>query len=128
MVIHTIILSLGSNCNNGEELIKRASDVLKAWFYECKFSKTLKNPDVNNSINAEDYYNMLAEVKTSFPYNTVITMMKTLEKYIGNEKALRNEGIVVMDIDVVEFDREIIKLHDYERDYYKSLRYEINQR
>lgn len=119
---HIAVLSLGSNKTDGEQLIKFASSVLSTWFMSIDFSCILRNPAINMPSETPDYFNMLVLVRTKFNADEIKRLAKTLERMAGDTKELRRNGVVIMDIDIVEYDNSILKPNDTKRDYYRTLR------
>ena len=122
---HSIILSLGTNVNDGIDTLCKAEQILRSWIKLDSCSRMLKNPAIGMKEGTNDFYNMLIKTKTTLPLQDIMLLVKKLESMMGNTTQLRSMGIIRMDMDIIIWDDEIIKPNDTEREYYKTLIKEI---
>lgn len=118
---HSIILSLGTNCNDGINILRQAEDILRSWIRLESCSRILRNPAIDMGEDTNDFHNMLIKTETSLSLKDVTFLSKKLECMMGNTSQLRSNGIVMMDVDIIRWDDRILKPGDTEREYYKIL-------
>lgn len=122
MINHIAIISLGSNIENGELQLHNAYNIIRMWFREAKHSAPLSTVAIGMPEGTPNYSNMLVCVTTTLSLASMTSLTKELERLMGDTRENRNKNIVAMDVDIVEFDKEILKVHDYQRSYYQALR------
>lgn len=118
---HSIILSLGTNSDDGMNILCQTEDILRSWIKIDSCTRKLKNPAIGMGEEANDFYNMLIKTRTSLPLHDIMLLAKRLEALMGNSHQLRSEGIVLMDMDIIRWDDTILKPKDTDREYYKIL-------
>lgn len=118
---HSMILSLGTNNHDGIAILSKAESIINAWIGGGSCSRKLRNPAIGMGEGADDFYNMLIKKDTTLSLSEMNDLSKKLESMMGNTAELRKDGIVMMDMDIVEWDGEPIKPKDTEREYYQTL-------
>ena len=112
-----IILSLGSN-NNPEENIQKAEERLRSLFPAIRFSRTMMNEPYGEHANALPYFgNAVAVGAVSVPLPVLRTMAKALETHLGRSSERKHEGIIDIDIDILQYDTLRLKPDDWQRPY-----------
>lgn len=71
--------------------------------------------------DTEPYANMIAECETPLSQEKLVNVLKEMEKEMGDNELMRSKGIVMMDIDLLEYNRHRYHLNDWERPYTKTL-------
>lgn len=125
--MHKFILSLGSNCHSHKSMEKTKELLIENT--ECiDFTSVVKTKPYNMIANL--FLNCLAWGTTQLNYAHFLDMTKNIETICGNSKQLRQEGKVVMDIDILMFDNKRYHEHDWSREYIvegiKECKYEID--
>ena len=87
-------------------------------------SNTIKNQSKNrtepiHSICPAPYLNQLCKAKTDFSFNLTNEVLKEIEKRQG--RTHNEDGIVTIDLDLLQYDDELLHIRDWERDYVKNL-------
>ena len=112
-----MIISLASN-ENQETNLAKAREQLAQFMTEVHFTSAIWTEPVN-SIRKEPYLNQLCKGTTAFSDGLLGEVLKETEKRIGR---IHNEdGIVVIDLDLLEYDGHKYHLRDWNRDYVKNL-------
>jgi len=121
MKIHKVIISLASN-ENQEANLSKAREQLTQLMTEAHFTSTIWTEPIN-SIRKEPYLNQLCNGTTTFGEGLLCEVLKETEKRLGR---IHNEdGIVVVDLDLLEYDGQRHHLKDWSRDYVKKLLNEL---
>lgn len=114
---HEVIISLGSN-ENQEENLTKAREQLTQLMTEVHFTSAIWTEPINSS-RKEPYLNQLCKGTTAFSEGLLCEVLKETEKRIGRIK--NEDGIVVIDLDLLEYDGQRHHLRDWSRDYVKRL-------
>ena len=121
MKVHEVIISLASN-ENQEANLAKARELLTQLMTEVHFTSAIWTEPVNSS-RKEPYLNQLCKGTTAFGEGLLCEVLKETEKRIGRIK--NEDGIVVIDLDLLEFDGQKHHLRDWSRDYIKNLLNEL---
>ena len=121
MKVHEVIISLASNENQETNLVK-AREQLTQLLTEVHFTSAIWTEPVNSS-RKEPYLNQLCKGTTAFGEGLLCEVLKETEKRIGRIK--NEDGIVVIDLDLLQFDGQQHHLRDWSRDYVKNLLSEL---
>ena len=121
MKVHEVIISLASN-ENPEKNLAKAREQLTQLMEEVHFTSAIWTEPVNSS-RKEPYLNQLCKGTTAFGEGLLCEVLKETEKRIGRIK--NEDGIVVIDLDLLQFDRQQHHLRDWSRDYVKNLLNEL---
>ena len=114
---HEVIISLGSN-ENQEENLTKVREQLTQLMTEVHFTSAIWTEPINSS-RKEPYLNQLCKGTTAFSEGLLCEVLKETEKRIGRIK--NEDGIVVIDLDLLEYDGQRHHLRDWSRDYVKRL-------
>lgn len=115
----TILLSIGSN-TFAKTNIDKAKRMLTRLFPEIIFTQPiLTEPD-------EEKYsflfrNVLAKAETEMTPEEVIDKIKQTERAVGRSPKDKYLGKVIIDIDLLQYNNEILRPGDLERDYVQQL-------
>ena len=116
---HSCIISLAANCNQEENLAearRRLSQILFSTTYtEAIWTEPFKHPD------SPLYLNQLVYAKTSRTAEELESELKTIERDMGRTPADRQQGIVCIDLDLMQHDDTRYHLRDWERPYIQQL-------
>lgn len=116
---HDVIFALGTN--SGKENIKKAQTVLQREFQDLKFSDIVPTDPIGIIFQRTTFYNTLANGTTSKDVAEVIRTLKLIEKECGDSRELRQNGTVVLDVDLLKFDECIFHEKDWNRKYIREL-------
>ncbi len=107
-----VIFGLGSNLNNPLMQLQTAVDSLGSYFVLQKVSKIYKSKSLLKD-NQEDYYNIAVFAKTDKLPQEILSITQSIEKDMGRVK-LKKWCERVIDIDIIDYNREIIKQNNLE--------------
>ena len=114
---HHIIISLASNINH-EANMQAARTQLTQLLTEAHFTSAIYTEPVH-SLRQEPYLNQLCEGTTALGMNLLNEVLKEIEKRLG--RTHNEDGIVTIDLDLLEYDGERYHLRDWDRNYVKDL-------
>lgn len=118
---HQIIISLASNSNQ-EANLQAARSQLTQLLTEVHFTSAIWTEPVN-CIRKEPYLNQLCRATTAFSMNLLNEVLKETEKRLG--RTHNEDGIVAIDLDLLQYDEEKHHLRDWSRSYVKDLMNEL---
>ena len=121
MKVHEVIISLASN-ENQEANLAKAREQLTQLMVEAHFTSAIWTEPIATS-RKEPYLNQLCKATTTFGEGLLCEVLKETEKRIGRIK--NEDGIVVIDLDLLQFDGQRHHLRDWSRDYVKNLLSEL---
>ena len=112
---HQIIISLASN-ENQEANLQAAREQLTQLLSEAHFTSAIWTDPIN-SIRQEPYLNQLCKATTAFSMNLLNEVLKETEKRLG--RTHNEDGIVTIDLDLLQYDEAQYHLRDWSRNYVK---------
>ena len=107
-----VIFGLGSNLNKPVMQLQNALNNLNMYFALQKVSNTYKSQSLLKD-NQEDYYNIAVLAKTDKTPQEILSITQKIEKDMGRIK-LKKWGERVIDIDIIDYNREIFKSDNLE--------------
>ena len=114
---HHVIISLASNYNQ-EKALEAAREQLTQLLTEVRFTSAIWTKPIG-TIREEPYLNQLCEGTTALGDGLLGEVLKQLERRLG--RTHNEDGIVVLDLDLLEYDGERHHLRDWDRNYIKDL-------
>lgn len=115
--LHHIIISLASNYNQ-EANLEAARTQLTQLLTEVHFTSAIYTEPIN-SLRSEPYLNQLCKGTTAFGPELLSEVLKETEK---RQRRTHNEdGIVTLDLDLLQYDDQRFHHRDWERSYVKDL-------
>ena len=115
---HYIIISLASNINHEANLVA-ARTQLTQLLSEVHFTSAIYTEPVGTVLRKEPYLNQLCKGTTALGMNLLNEVLKETEKRLG--RTHNEDGIVTIDLDLLEYDGERYHLRDWDRNYVKDL-------
>lgn len=124
--MNRIIIALGSNHNQQENMLKAQGLLLSMVDCEMNFTESLQTEPVG--IVSPSFLNCLGFARTSLLKAETVDLLKRIECLCGNTSDLRKCNIIEMDIDLLLFGEEKLHTDDWQRDYVKTLmqRHHVN--
>lgn len=113
-----VVIGLGANWN-GEEQIKAADKLLKNYFNKISFSEGVYTEPIGMS-QSNLFFNQVAIAYTSRPIEEVKNALKSMEKQLGRTPHSKQQGIIPIDIDLLQWNDQILKLQDLERAFIRQ--------
>lgn len=117
--MHKVLLSIGTNtdaCFN----LKRAIDNLYSCFPNIQFTSITESAACGATFKGP-FLNTLAYFETNMLKEDIQVRFKSIEKNMGRKTTHKAEGIVIIDIDLIQWDNEVLKPDDFKRDYMNEL-------
>jgi 2-amino-4-hydroxy-6-hydroxymethyldihydropteridine diphosphokinase len=118
---HTVIISLASNVDQ-EAHLEAARTQLTQLLTTVQFTSAIFTEPVN-SIRKEPYLNQLCTGMTVLGEGLLGEVLKEIEKRLGRTK--NEDGIVAIDLDLLQYDNQRHHLRDWDRNYVKDLIIEL---
>ena len=112
-----VIISLASN-ENQEANMAAAREQLAQLLSEVHFTSAIWTEPVNCS-RKKTYLNQLCKGTTVFGEGLLCEVLKETEKRLG--RTHNEDGIVTIDLDLLQYDNQRYHLRDWERNYVKNL-------
>ena len=119
---HEVIISLASN-ENQEANLAKAREQLTQLMEEVHFTPAIWTEPINTS-RKEPYLNQLCKGVTAFSDGLLGEVLKETERRIG--RVHNEDGIVVIDLDLLSYDGQRHHLRYWDRDYVKNLLNELS--
>ena len=114
---HHIIISLASNINQ-EAHLEAARTQLIQLLTDVHFTRAIFTDPIG-TLRQEPYLNQLCSGTTALGMNLLNEVLKEIEKRLG--RTHNEDGIVTLDLDLLEYDSERFHLRDWNRNYVKDL-------
>ena len=119
--LHQIIISLASNVDQ-EAHIAAAREQLVQLLTEAHFTSAIWTEPINSS-RKEPYLNQLCQGTTALGEGLLCEVLKETEKRLGRTR--NEDGIVAIDLDLLQYDDQRHHLRDWNRNYIKDLLNEL---
>ena len=119
--LHQIIISLASN-KDQEAHMAAAREQLVQLLTEAHFTSAIWTEPIN-SIRKEPYLNQLCQGTTALGEGLLCEVLKETEKRLG--RTHNEDGIVTIDLDLLQYDGQRHHLRDWDRNYVKDLLNEL---
>ena len=112
---HSCFLCLGSNFKRHTH-ITMAHEALKHYFPDILFGKEMTTEAIGKDI-LSPFSNQIIHIYTHYNLNEIQTILKDIERHAGRLPEDKMNGIVKLDIDILIYDKQIIKANDLKRDF-----------
>lgn len=123
--MHKTVLGIGSN-TDARFNIKQATDYLRFYFPNIKFTSTIETMPYGDMFTTP-FVNALAYFKTDLSKDEILLQLKLIEKTMGRLPSHKEEGIIIIDIDLMQWNNETLKPEDFERHYIQPLLREMEE-
>ena len=126
---HEVIISLASNCDQ-EQNLSHARLCLERVLSVCRFTETIWTEPISSHLPpltshpsppTPKYLNQLLRAKSAFPAAALQQYLKSVERHLGRTDEDRRQGIVRIDLDLLQHDGQRYHLADWERPYVQAL-------
>ncbi|SEF46213.1 2-amino-4-hydroxy-6-hydroxymethyldihydropteridinediphosphokinase [Parabacteroides chinchillae] len=118
-MLNRAIISLGSN-KDREMNIRRATELLLQYFPSICFSEAVYTEPVACPLSSS-FLNRMALVDTPLSADDLKLVFKQIEVTIGRKPDDKKQGIVPIDIDLLQWNDRVLKPEDMQREYVISL-------
>ena len=113
------LISLGANTPDKSERIARCIETIGNMAHITALTPIYETP-AEGSIAAAPYANALVEIETNAQYEELRTTFKQWEQQAGRTPESKLQGIIPLDVDIILWDKHIIKERDMQYDYMKK--------
>lgn len=113
-------MSIGCNACCDVQM-RRVRGILCRYFPDIAFTDVIVSAAYGQTSTAAPYANMMAVCTSAMPEDELVRLLKTVEEAAGNTSELRSRGVVMMDIDLMQYDGKLCHTDDWERPYVKKL-------
>lgn len=123
--MHEVIIALGSN-TNAARTIESAIAALADIIINIQPTQLMKNESVD-FIFPCTFTNALVKGLTTLSADQLETELKILEKRFGRTKANDRKGCILLDLDLLMYDKQKHHINDWNREYIQLLIKELNE-
>lgn len=123
--MHEVIIALGSN-TNAATTIKSAIAALADIITNIQPTQLLENESVD-FIFPCTFANALVKGLTTLSADQLETELKILEKRFGRTKDNDQKGCILLDLDLLMYDKQKHHINDWNREYIQLLIKELNE-
>lgn len=99
----------------------QAVEYLTQTFDSVLFSERLETEAYGNLAGSASFFNQLAIAYTPLAAEAVVARLKTIEKEIGRRPEDKANGLIPIDIDLLQWNDLILRSEDLKRDYNQTL-------
>lgn len=121
-----VCLSLGSNHGNRRQNVEEALEWIKGFLIESRCSTVYETKAVHGFGPA--YFNAVVCGYSSCEYDCFNRKLKEYEIKCGRTREARTRNEVIIDLDVVIWNKEIIRPIDFSRDFFQIGYKEITEK
>ena len=131
--MHHVLLSLAANVNHKKNLcnarkalaqiLSRPAYTKEIWTEPCSVATTISSSSDSNQSKPRirHYLNQLVSAETMLTMDQLNQRLKELELQSGRTSEMRQQGLVPLDLDLLEYDGERHHLSDWQRPYVQQL-------
>ncbi|MBQ0074091.1 MAG: 2-amino-4-hydroxy-6-hydroxymethyldihydropteridine diphosphokinase [Prevotella sp.] len=101
--------------------MKRVRESLSKIFPDIIFTVAITTPAYDMPEGVPPYSNLLAKATTSLSEEELKSTFKKIEQQLGDTQQLRHNNIVMMDIDLLQYNNDLHHHNDWQRTYVKDL-------
>lgn len=117
-MLNKVIISLGSN-QEKEKNIEMANQLLDSHFDSIHFSEAVYTQPFHME-NPALFLNQVAIAFTSENPDQIVDAFKQMERQLGRKPEDKSKGNIPIDIDLLQWNDEILKPSDFHRPYIQS--------
>lgn len=117
--MHSVVISLASNIKQ-EEHLRNARQALREVLLCPVYTDEIWTDPVGMP-SGRKYLNQLVEASTTLDAPTLTSRLKEMEIALGRNSKARTQGIVPIDLDLLEHDGCRFHQRDWQRDYVRRL-------
>lgn len=116
--MQNVIISLGSNHEQMSN-IKRAKTLLDNMFVDVRYSPFEWTEPIGMS--SEKFLNGIACAKSPYALGDALRVLKDIERKCGRADGDKNEGLVPIDLDLLQYGTQRLHQSDWDRTYIRQL-------
>lgn len=112
-----VLLSVGSNCGDRYSQVVAGIKLLSRILHDVKVSTIYSTGDCHGG--PREYFNAVVKGSTSIDIDALECLCKEYELSMGRNLEARARGDVPIDIDIVVYDKEIIRQKDFRQNFFQ---------
>ena len=125
MSTHKLYIGIGTNLSTAEQvLLWTKRKLAEAFRGEARYSTPVKTDPINFP-SKEKFTNQLVIVETDVPTAFAKPLLKSIERQLGRTEDDAARGVVRLDLDLLWMDDKLLRPEEWERDYIKAAREEL---
>lgn len=111
------VVSIGSNSLDKDKRVNECFKWLEKSYRSCIFSTSY----ITKALNGKDfdYVNAVASFDSDKELDLIVKELKDYERLCGRTPQCKINGSIPIDIDVVVYNREILRKKDFDCDYFQ---------
>lgn len=117
--MNKFLISIGSN-TDGKSNLSLCRIFLDSYFENITYSEICETEPYGDNYS-HNFINQIAFIESEMNIEQVQSTLKSIEYKIGRRPEDKQFGLVKIDVDLVVWNKEIIKPKDLERNYVKDL-------
>ena len=122
---HILYIGIGTNLPGAEKvLLWTQRKLAEAFRGQARYSTPVQTAPVDFPFPCV-FTNQLAVIETTVPLIVVRSLLKSIERQLGRNEEDVSRGIVKLDLDLLCADGKVLRPDDWERDYFRSARDEL---
>lgn len=121
---HKAIICLGSNVN-AEWHVNEAKRRLAERYVELRSTRNVRTAPIG--MKSGFFTNCMVCLCVDESLEALLLFTKQLERELGRSHDESRRGVVIIDVDVLQFDDCRLHINDWGRQYVKQLFYELNR-
>jgi len=125
MSTHKLYIGIGTNLSTAEQVLLWTKRKLSEAFRGTARYSTPVKTDPINFPSREKFTNQLVIIETEVPTAFAKPLLKSIERQLGRTDDDASRGVVRLDLDLLWMDERVIRPEEWERDYVKQAREEL---
>ena len=112
---HRIVFSIGTNSHRHRNMQMAETELVKLFGEDIVLTRVIETDAIG--FQGPRFLNSLAECRSSLSLPSIEKELKRIENECGKKRKKRRQGIVEMDIDILEYGGERHHVNDWNRSY-----------
>ena len=120
-MMNRVVISLASNCDQVQHL-QQARQCLAQMLSACHFTEAIWTEPYSSTVaSSAMYLNQIVAATTALTVDELTQALKDMERQMGRTQEDRRRGIVRIDLDLLQYNRQRYHLRDWDRPYIQTL-------
>ncbi|MGN0283158.1 MAG: 2-amino-4-hydroxy-6-hydroxymethyldihydropteridine diphosphokinase [Prevotella sp.] len=114
--MHDVIIALGSNVATSHQQLDKALRLCTEFSSIVRLSPVMDTEPIG--VITSNFANQMARITTDLTLEELNSRLKAVERQLGRKP---DNGIIAIDIDIMQFDTKQMHINDWDRQYIKTL-------
>lgn len=110
------VIGIGSNIPESENMVVECCKKIRDMVDSVEFSSCYETVPVS-VMPQPNYHNCVGVAETGKSFDELRAAFKRMEAEAGRTKSDKQRGVVILDIDIVEWNGQVVSPEDYLQDY-----------